>query len=294
MSSTLASRIPRETWDSHMHIVDPYNYPLSATAAYKPHAHLLPDALSFESSLNIHNIVIVQPSIYGTDNSCTLDALRAIGPARGRAVVQLDPATITAAELDEWHRIGVRGVRLNFKSVGAAIDEGGLRDTLVRNADVVRGYGWVVQLYIGMENMPVLERIIASTEALRGIKFCIDHLGHPTLPAGSLVQGTMPDPYALPGFAALVRLLKAGQTWTKCSAAYRIEKDAAMPWTQAMAKEVMKQAPERVVFATDWPHTRFDGYDVVPFVERCLEWCAGDERLAEKLFSGNCKVLFDV
>ena len=50
----------------------------------------------------------------------------------------------------------------------------------------------------------------------------------------------------------------------------------------------------RVVFASDWPHTRFEGLDIKPFVKRVMEWCEWDERLIERVFRGNAEMLWDV
>ncbi|KAK7534585.1 transcriptional regulator [Phyllosticta citricarpa] len=306
---------PPGSWDAHMHLIDPAAFPLSPNAIYTPPAHTLPQALSFYSShpllAPLANLVIVQPSIYGADNSCTLAALRALGPDRARAVVTLPPDA-GPEMLFAWHALGVRGVRLNFKSVGRAVTADELGRELRAAADAVRGFGWAVQVYLGLESMPLLENVVRQDPPL-GVRVVIDHLGHPTLPeaisGGSADQGTKGgataphDPYALPGFANLVRLLsgdgdsascRKSSTWVKLSGAYRIESDPALPWTSAMARELLRVAPERVVFATDWPHTRFEGYDVVPFVQRCLEWCAGDERVVERVFRQNAEELFDV
>ncbi|KAK8215866.1 putative TIM barrel metal-dependent hydrolase [Phyllosticta capitalensis] len=291
-----------------MHLIEPAAFPLAPNAKYTPASHTLPQALSFYASRpllsHISNLVIVQPSIYGTDNSCTLAALRALGPDRGRAVVALPPDA-SPELLFAWHGLGVRAVRLNFKSVGRDVSRDELATELRAAADAVRGFGWAVQLYLGLESVPLLEDVVSQDPPL-GVKLVVDHLGHPTLPdssqgANGSSQGgaTDPDPYALPGFASLVRLVRGSasrrsNTWVKLSAAYRIEPDPALPWVGAMARELLREAPERVVFATDWPHTRFDGYDVVPFVEKCLEWCGGDEALEQRLFRRNAEELFDV
>ena len=74
-----------------MHVVDPRVFPLSKDAQYQPSPHTLDDAHAFLNQLGIEKMVIVQPSIYGNDNSCTLDGLRRLGTTHGRAVVQFDP-----------------------------------------------------------------------------------------------------------------------------------------------------------------------------------------------------------
>ncbi|KAL1636406.1 hypothetical protein SLS58_009825 [Diplodia intermedia] len=296
----VAARIPPDSWDSHMHVTDP-RYPLAPTAAYTPPLHTLSSALALtDGGYTIRNLVLVQPSIYGADNSCLLSALRQLGPRHGRAVVGIDTAatsTPPAALMHEWHALGVRGVRLNLKSVGAAPDADRLRADVAAHAAAIPAAlrdSWVLQVYCSLDAVPLLERVVvgdgdgSGSSLPAGVKLCIDHFGHPTLPPSPPPPNQAPpDPYALPGFAALVRLLRAGGTWVKLSAAYRIERDARLPWLGAMARELC-------VFATDWPHTRFEAVDVEPFVEKCLEWCGGDGKKVDRLFRGNAEELWDV
>ncbi|KAF2083333.1 amidohydrolase 2 [Saccharata proteae CBS 121410] len=290
----LSHRIPKNSWDSHMHVVEPQIFPLSPTAAYTPsHPHTLTQALTFESTLNIPNIVLVQPSIYASDNSCLLSALHTLGPSRARAVVGIDPRAPPSPEtLKSWHTLGVRGARLNLKSVHRTLSKDELAAELRAYAAILRPLDWVLEVYIGLELAPLLVPLVPDL----GVKFCIAHFGHPGLPAGSAdgEASAERDPYALQGFAALVQLLGQGRTWVKCSAAYRIEADAEMPWTRAVGRELVRVAPGRLVFATDWPHTRFEGVDVKPFVEACLEWCGGEGEMADRLFRGNAEALWGV
>jgi len=84
-----SNRIPEGAWDSHMHVTLP-GYSLATDAEYIPKVHTVNDAVMFEKTINISNVVLVQPSIYGTDNSCLLHALKAIGPRHARGVVCID------------------------------------------------------------------------------------------------------------------------------------------------------------------------------------------------------------
>lgn len=283
----IAQRIPPDAWDSHMHVVDPDTYPLGPEAAYRPNTYSLQQALAFEATVGIRNIVLVQPSIYGDDNTCTLDALRALGPERGRAVVQFDPATITAAQLREWHQLGVRGVRLNIQSYEREVDAAGLSRALHRYADAVRDLGWAVQIYLPMPLIPLLEPIVPALN----VRFCIDHMGHPLLDG----QSSTADPYRLPGFPSLVRLLQTSNTYIKLSAPYRTSKVPDYTDIDPVAKELIKLAgTSRIVFATDWPHTRYEGLDIRPWMETVLGWCGDDDFLRERLFRGNAEDLWDV
>lgn len=268
-----------------MHVVDPTRYPLASGARYVPSTFTLEQALAFEQTVGLSNIVLVQPSIYGNDNTCMLDALRALGPRRGRAVVAFEPQSIPRDTLKEWHELGVRGVRVNFSSLGLSPDAESLRSLLHRYAEDCRVFNWVIQLYMPMNMITLLEPIVPEL----GVRVCIDHMGHPSLP--SAVVGSVND---IPGLQSLVNLLKSGSTFVKMSAPYRLSKTSDYTDLDPIASELMKFANSRVVFATDWPHTRFEGLDIKPWVDRVLDWCDGDEGLVERLFRGNAEDLWDV
>ncbi|KAH0370673.1 amidohydrolase 2, partial [Aureobasidium melanogenum] len=174
----IVQRMPADSWDSHMHVTDP-EYRLAEGAAYVPCLHTLDDVRNFEGTIGIRNTVFVQPSIYGNDNSCLLDALRVAGPSRGRGVVAIDPYLLDITQLQEWHKLGVRGVRLNLKSINATYTEESLTTMLRKYAKAIRGFGWVLELYIGMEAMPILEKVVPSL----GVRISIAHFGAPTLPS---------------------------------------------------------------------------------------------------------------
>jgi predicted TIM-barrel fold metal-dependent hydrolase len=286
--SRLSRPLPAGTWDSHMHIVEPDRFPLHASAKYKPHPHTLADARAFYDPFGIQNMVIVQPSIYGNDNSCTLQALRDLTPKHGRAVIQFDPEAVSERELREWHELGVRGVRVNLVSVGREVTGLELRQELERYAKIIRPFHWVLQLYIPLKMATALEDVVPGL----GVKVCIDHFGSPSLPDPYDPSKAI-KPYDLSGFESVVRLLQK-QTWVKISGQYRISKDPELRDLDSVGRELIKEAPNRVVYATDWPHTRFENIDSVPFIEMCYDWCGKGTGLTEKLFRSNAEELWDV
>ncbi|KAJ5167277.1 Amidohydrolase 2 [Penicillium canariense] len=290
-SLPLKKRIPPRSWDSHMHVVEPHRFPVSPAAVYQPEIHTLADALAFESSLGVENLVFVQPSIYGTDNSCLLAALARLGPSRGRGVVVVDPATVQQETLDAWHALGVRGLRVNLQSVCKVMDQDELEQTLLRHAEIARPRNWIIEIYIPLKMVPMLESVVPRL----GVALCIDHFGSPTLFCqSSTTNSSSFDPYTLPGFNSLISLLRAGSTYIKVSAPYRLTKDRQMRDLKAMAREFLAAAPDRVIYATDWPHTRFSGVDISPFTEWCLDLCAHEPNLADKLFRRNTERMLDV
>ncbi|KAJ4395895.1 hypothetical protein N0V93_000111 [Gnomoniopsis smithogilvyi] len=279
------TRMPPGSWDSHMHIVDASQYPLSPTAIYKPSRHTIAQAVAFETSVGASNVVIVQPSIYGYDNSCLLDSLRTLGPAIARGVVAFDPDTTTIATLQEWHDLGVRGVRVNLQSTSKAMSHDEMGAVLRQYAEMVRPMGWVIQVYIPLTMAKALETIVPDL----GVRLCIDHMGSPGLSSNT----SNLDPYSLDGFASLVRLLQAGNTWVKMSAAYRFSKHVDyVEDVEPIAKELLRVAPSRILFATDWPHTRFEGLDIRPWIESVMRWCNGDQELVTRIFRTNAAQLW--
>jgi len=291
VSLPLKHRIPSKSWDSHMHVVEPERFPISSEAVYQPTTHTLENALSFESTLGVENLVFVQPSIYGTDNSCLLAALAKIGPSRGRGIVVINPDTIQEQILDEWHALGVRGLRVNLQSVGKVVNQTELEQELLRHANIARPRNWIIEVYVPLRMAPMLESIVPRL----GVIVCIDHFGSPELSPISWAKESLPfDPYTLPGFDSLISLIRQGSTYIKMSAPYRLTKDRNMRDLKAMAAEFLAAAPDRVVYATDWPHTRYTGVDISPFTEWCLELCTHEPGLAEKLFRRNTERMLDV
>jgi predicted TIM-barrel fold metal-dependent hydrolase len=282
---TVAERLPTDSWDGHMHVIDPKRYPLASCAVYVPSIHSVWDAVSFENTVSMKNIVAVQPSIYGNDNSAMLDAMKAIGPERSRGVVVFDESTIETSTLQEWHALGVRGVRLNLASTGQSPDVGAFKKTIKRYAELVKPFGWMVQIYMSMSLLPELESTIKSL----GVQVCFDHFAQPTRPSHKSEAGF--DPYTITGFASLIRLLQHGNVFVKFSAPYRVGLDSNQ--LDALAKEILRVQNDRVVFATDWPHTRFEGLDIKPFEERCLEW-AEEAGCVDNVFSKNAKALWKI
>jgi predicted TIM-barrel fold metal-dependent hydrolase len=281
---SLKDRMPRGAWDSHMHVIDLDKYPISFKGNYAPESHRLDAALEFESSVGIQNIVLVQPSFYGTDNSYILDVLRELGPHRARGVVQFDPKTTTLQQLKEWHELGVRGVRINVQSTGLPPENlGGL---LQSYADAVRPLNWVVQIYVAMHVLDTIEPMVSKLN----VRLCFDHMGQPDL---SVANSS--DPYQIPGFKSLLKLLNGGNTFVKFSAPYRLSKMDGYSDLDPLASEILRlKGMSRVVFATDWPHTRFHDLKIHPWIESVLNKYQHDQELLDRLFRGNAEDLWDV
>ena len=283
-SSGSVTGIPTGAWDSHMHVIDTKRFPLLENASYKPHDATLHSAIANADRLKLPNLVFVQPSVYGTDNSCLLEALKAVGPRHGRGIVVFDPRETSLDTLQGWHTLGVRGVRLNLKSVGKKMSQDELAQTLREHADAVRPMKtWVLQLYVDLAVSADLEPLLPEL----GIKVVLDHYGSP--PAIDV------DPSQLPGWHSLIRMMQSSRTYVKISAPYRLSQDPSYKDLECLTKELLNVNGGRsVVFASDWPHTRFEGVCVESFAENCLEWCDRDETLVNNLFRDNARELWDV
>jgi predicted TIM-barrel fold metal-dependent hydrolase len=255
-------------------------------AQYIPPSHMLDEALEREAELGIDKIVLVQPSVYGNDNSCLIEGLRRLGPYNARGVVAFDPSTVDPMTLRKWHELGVRGVRVNFQSVGKKINERELEVLLRQYADLIRPLDWVLQLYISLSSMAMLERILPPLR----IKACLDHFGSPSLP--DLYTNEQGYARFLADISSLARLIECSRTYVKISAYYRLCKDVSQ--LEPIARILFGVANgEKVVFGTDWPHTRFAGLNIEPFIQVVLDWCNADEELINRVFRDNAATLWD-
>jgi predicted TIM-barrel fold metal-dependent hydrolase len=153
---------------SHACLRPPAKFPY--TPSYTSGEASLEKLLELQRALDLDRVVIVQPSVYGTDNSCTVDALRRLdGRGRGVAVIADD---ILPVELDALHRAGVRGVRVNLVTAGVR-DPAVARRLLAAAASRVAPLGWHVQVYADMNVIAALQHDMAALP----VPLVIDHFG---------------------------------------------------------------------------------------------------------------------
>jgi predicted TIM-barrel fold metal-dependent hydrolase len=238
MSNQHSSYPPTGACDCHVHVIGPRSrYPLNPTRSYTPADAPLPMLVGMLEQLCLDRAVVVQPSVFGTDNACTLDAIDALGH-RGRGVAVVSPTT-DGSELDAMHRRGIRGVRINIVSGGpATLDTA--RTALRATVSLCARNGWHVQLYL----RPDL--LVALTEDFAGLPVPVvfDHFG--------LLDPDRVDETAV---AAVTHLMQKGCAWTKLSGTYRISSDPFAPAIAHLARRIYAVNPERTVWGSDWPHT---------------------------------------
>jgi predicted TIM-barrel fold metal-dependent hydrolase len=227
-----ARLLPPGTCDTHFHVFGPQSrYPMDARRNYTPHECTLEDYRDVMRALGIERGVIIQPSVYGTDNRATLDALRSGGPAfRGIAVPARD---ISDDELAEMQRLGVRGLRLNLVNPQMVHLDHTL--AILRR---MAASAWHLQVQLELGKTPEALRPLCDKA---GVPVVVDHMG-------KLAPSTRKHP--------LMDMLKAGPCWVKLSAPYRV---SAQPAPHAeltgLVRALADANPERVLWGSDWPHT---------------------------------------
>jgi len=185
---------------------------------------------------NIQHLVLVQPSVYGTDLLCMLEALRA-GAGRHRGVAVLD-ARISATELERLHELGVRGVRFNLVSPDGNRLEG--FDEIARK---IAPLGWHIQFLVAPEELRQVQALRKRT----AVPFVLDHF------AGLTVEHGQDGEHA----GVLRELMVRDDFWIKLSGFYRLSQDRTYRDLDPLLLELATVAPDRVLWGSDWPHSWF-------------------------------------
>ena len=231
--------VPAGACDCHTHIHgDPAAFPLFAGRVYTPEVALPDQMAALHKALGLQRVVIVTPSIYGTDNSATLFGMKARGnDARGVAVI--DDKTPDAA-LDAMGRAGIRGIRLNLATSGIndpAVGRARFTAALAR----VTARNWHIQINTNLAMIAAIKDLVATSP----VPVVFDHFGGARAELG----------VRQPGFADLVDLVRSGRAYIKISAAYR-SSSAAPDFLDIvpLARSLVGANRERVLWGTDWPH----------------------------------------
>ena len=229
--------LPPGACDAHCHVFGPSDkFPYSPKGTYTPVD--APKEVLFEMHryLGIDRGVIVQASCHGTDNSAMIDALKSAGESyRGIAVVAPD---VSKAQLARWHEFGVRGVRFNFVKRLKARQSEEVRDAVIGK---ITGLPWHVVTYFEPADLSEIHGFFARCP----LPVIIDHMGCVSAEGGTSSRE----------FEALARLLEDERFWIKLSCPERIS-TMGSPYkdTDEIAQELLRIAPNRVLWGTDWPH----------------------------------------
>jgi D-galactarolactone isomerase len=220
--------------DSHVHIYD-QRYPVSPSAVLTPPDASLAEYRALQAELDLERVVFVQPTTYGLDNRCQLEAVAQLGDA-ARAVVVVDDTT-TDDELARLTSQGARGARFHMLPGGAVPWE--IMHTV---AERIAGHGWHIQLQLnGRRLAERLDALLALPTTI-----VVDHVGRfmPPVEPGH------------PAFGALLTLLDTGRCWVKLSAPYETSRTGAPGYADVsrLARSLVRHAPERMLWASNWPH----------------------------------------
>jgi predicted TIM-barrel fold metal-dependent hydrolase len=231
--------VPAHACDCHTHIHgDVEAFPFFAGRVYTPGPASPEEMTTLHKALHIERVVIVTPSVYGTDNSSSLFGMKARG-ATARGVAVIDDKT-TEAQLDTMHADGFRGIRINLATDGVNNPDVG-RARFTAAIERIKARGWHVQLYTTLSMISAIRDVVLASP----VPAVFDHFGGLDASLG-LEQ---------PGFADLIALVKSGKAYVKISGAYRSSNLA--PDYQDMlpyARALIAANPDRIVWGTDWPH----------------------------------------
>ena len=231
--------VPAGACDCHTHIHgDPEKFPFFAGRVYTPEPALPEEMSALHKALHIERVVIVTPSVYGTDNSATLFGMMARG-ATARGVAVIDDKT-AESELDSMNKAGFRGIRLNL-ATGGVNDPNVGRSRFSAAVERMKARGWHVQLYTNLAMITAIKELVATSP----VPVVFDHFGGAQADLG----------IGQPGFSDLVELVKSGKAHVKISGAYRSSKLAPdyadiVPFAQAL----IAANSDRIVWGSDWPH----------------------------------------
>jgi 2-pyrone-4,6-dicarboxylate lactonase len=271
--------VPAHACDTHAHVFGPGNsYPFIPNGLYTPADALLGDFRHMLKTLGIERAVLVQPSIYGTNNDCMLEALKHdTKRLRGIAVIPFDT---DPRSLELLHARGVRGVRCNIVDLKTGAGQLPL-EPLRALAKRIKPFGWHVEFLMHVDEFPTLDRQLADFP----VECSFGHLGYVPAAKGAATEG----------FKALLRLMRDGKAWVKLTAPYRLTL-SEMPYadTAEFAQALIEAAPQRLLWGSDWPHVLVKSK--MPNDGGLFDVFAGwvpDERTRQRILVDNPAELYD-
>lgn len=265
-------KAPKGACDTHMHF---YNarFPTAPSALMTPDDAWIDDYRKVQAHLGLDRVVVVQPTTYGRDNACQIEAMAAFGDA-ARGVFVIDETT-PEAEIERLSALGGRGARFHMLPGGAVP-----WDILEDVAAKVHAFGWHIQLQLNGRELPDHKARLLRLPC----PLVVDHIGRFTPPVSA-------DDAA---FAALLDLLETGRTWVKLSAPYESFGDTPRDYAQTNleAQALAGAAPDRMLWATNWPHPGKDWLpDDAEHLDLLLEW-ADDAAVRTKILVDNPAALY--
>ena len=260
---------PPGACDTHMHV---YDAAVPSAPGGPPLPGHFPAARyrEMQARLGLARVIVVQPNAYQDDNRVTLDAIRAIGAgARGVGVVK---PGVSDAEIERLAQGGIVAQRI-FHLPNGAVSFAQMDAVMAR----VHPFGWHANIQLDGRELPQYEAQIARLPG----RFVIDH-------TGKYLEPVAPDHAS---FKALLRLVDTGRCWVKLSAPYETSRTGAPGYEDVsrLAKALVRHAPERMLWASNWPHPSAPP-DAVPddaeLLDLLLDW-APDDATRRKILVDN-------
>ena len=250
--------------DAHFHVFEE-GYPTGKDLRYKPPHAPLSDYLQHAKKLGIERYVFVQPSAYGRDNRCMLDAMRTVGRERCRGIVDIDE-DISEKELQDLDALGVCGVRINVNPIKPA--EPGFSGTMLPRISKLDArcaeLGWMLDfLAPGW-----LTRELLPTFATLKSAYSVAHMG----------MFLAKDGVGQPGFRDFISTIQDSNGWIKLTGVYRMSTAPGFKDAAPFARALVDAVPERLIWGSDYPHLSFhDKVTTEQLYEVFKEWTADAE-----------------
>lgn len=258
--------MPPGACDAHFHVFEP-GFPHVPDPLYTFPDGTLEHYLSMAGVLGIERMVLVQPTFYGTDNRLLAEVLLRLGP-RARGVVRIEEDT-SDAELDRYHDLGVRAIRLDLFA-RASWPTAELIGYVSRMAARATPRGWHIQFYTPGTIVRDLLPFLADLED----PFVIDHMGY-MLEADGLTEAD---------FGRLLGVLAQGSCWIKLSGPYRIAKSRPLSYVEPLGRALVSTRADRLIWGSDWPHLPDGQRDTGELLNLLADW-APDEADRQRILA---------
>jgi predicted TIM-barrel fold metal-dependent hydrolase len=282
LNEKVAFTTPANACDAHFHVFGPadkYSYG-SDQLRYAPPLAPLSEYLQLAKHLGLTRYVFVQPSAYGRDNSCMLDAMREVGITQSRGIVDIDEDAPDSL-LAEMDKLGVRGVRINYSPIHPY--EPGLSKKMQPRIERIAGrckeLGWHLDFllpgWLTTEMIPLMKTL--------PVPFSMAHMG----------MNLAKDGPEAPGFKALLELMTHGdrKAYVKFTGTSRMSKVPHFTDADPLAQALIKAAPDRIIWGSDYPHLSFGENSSIELFNLLTRWTS-DESVRKLILADNPARLF--
>jgi len=273
---------PAGAVDCHAHVCGPASvFPYAHERIYTPPDATLTQYNALLAMLGIGRAVLVQPSVYGSDNRAMLAALNSNPKKfRGVGVLDIDPQKISDTQLEQLHAAGVRGLRCNIVDVADTSADLPIK-ALTALAQRIAPFGWHLELLMHVNEYPDLDKTFANFP----VDLVFGHFGYSHAKHGISDQG----------FIGLLNLMKDQKAWVKMTGAYRIC-DGDLPYAdmRPFNDAVIAANPKQLIWGSDWPHVMVKKHmpHDADLCELLGSWVS-DESLRKAILVDNPCMLYD-